>query len=138
MNIKQSLATGNYPLSINLSLFLIRLAGGGFMLSHGYGKLIKLINGDTAFLDPFGMGSEISLYLAVFAEIVCAFFILLGLFTRIAAIPLIITMCVAVFMVHAKDDFATKEMGLIYLITYCVLLLSGAGKYSVDALIGKK
>lgn len=138
MNIKQTLATGNYPLSINISLLILRIAAGGFMLTHGYSKLLNLINGNMSFADPIGLGNELSLYLAVFAEIGCAVFILLGLFTRIATIPLIITMAVAAFIIHGNDDFGTKEMSLIYLCSYIVILLSGAGKYSVDALISSK
>ncbi|MGL5233588.1 MAG: DoxX family protein, partial [Empedobacter falsenii] len=117
---------------------LIRLAAGGFMFTHGFGKLQKLVNGNFEFGDPIGLGSEISLGLTVFAEILCAFLVLVGLFTRLAVIPLIITMLVAVFIVHADHDFGKKELGLFYLINYLVIFLSGAGKYSLDKLILKK
>ncbi len=129
---------GNQTAFTDISLLLIRLAAGGFMLSHGFGKLQKLVNGNFEFGDPIGVGPETSLGLTVFAEILCAFLILVGLFSRLAAIPLIITMLVAVFMVHADDDFGKKELGLFYLINYLVIFLSGAGKYSLDKLILKK
>ena len=129
---------GNQTAFTDISLLLIRLAAGGFMLSHGFGKLQKLVNGNFEFGDPIGVGPEISLGLTVFAEILCAFLILVGLFSRLAAIPLIITMLVAVFMVHADYDFGKKELGLFYLINYLVIFLSGAGKYSLDKLILKK
>lgn len=130
--------TGNQTTAIDLSLLLIRLASAGFMFSHGWGKLVKLVNGNFEFGDPIGLGVELSLGLTVFAEIICAFFLLIGWFTRLAAIPLIITMLVAVFVVHLNDDFGKKELGLFYLISYLVLFLSGAGKYSVDTLFRKK
>ena len=129
---------GNQTAFTDISLLLIRLAAGGFMLSHGFGKLQKLVNGNFEFGDPIGVGPEISLGLTVFAEILCAFLILVGLFSRLAAIPLIITMLVAVFIVQADDDFGKKELGLFYLINYLVIFLSGAGKYSLDKLILKK
>lgn len=129
---------GNQPAFIDLSLLLVRLAAGGFMFTHGFGKLQKLINGNFEFGDPIGLGPEISLGLTVFAEILCAFLVLVGLFTRLAVIPLIITMLVAVFIVHADHDFGKKELGLFYLINYLVIFLSGAGKYSLDKLILKK
>ena len=129
---------GNQAAFTDISLLLIRLAAGGFMFSHGFGKLQKLVNGNFEFGDPIGVGPEISLGLTVFAEILCAFLILVGLFSRLAAIPLIITMLVAVFIVHADDDFGKKELGLFYLINYLVIFLSGAGKYSLDKLILKK
>ena len=123
---------------VDISLLLVRIAAGGFMFTHGFGKLQKLVNGNFEFGDPIGLGPEISLGLTVFAEILCAFFILIGLFTRIAAIPLMITMLVAVFIVHADHDFGKKELALFYLINYFVLFLSGAEKYSLDRLIIKK
>jgi putative oxidoreductase len=129
---------GNQTTFIDLSLLLIRVAAGGFMFSHGFGKLQKLVNGNFEFGDPIGLGPEISLGLTVFAEILCAFLVLVGLFTRLASIPLIITMLVAVFIVHADHDFGKKELGLFYLINYLVLFLTGAGKYSLDKLILKK
>lgn len=59
---------------IDLSLLLVRIASGGFMFSHGWGKMMKLIEGNFEFGDPIGLGPEISLILTVFAEIICAFF----------------------------------------------------------------
>ena len=123
---------------VDISLLLVRIAAGGFMFTHGFKKKQKLVNGNFEFGDPIGLGPEISLGLTVFAEILCAFFILIGLFTRIAAIPLMITMLVAVFIVHADHDFGKKELALFYLINYFVLFLSGAGKYSLDRLMLKK
>lgn len=128
---------GNKLAAIDLSLLLIRIVAGGFMFTHGWGKMIKLFSGNIEFGDPIGLGPEISLGLTVFAEIVCAFFILIGLFTRLAALPLIITMLVAVFIVHLEHDFGKKELGLFYLFNYLVLFLSGAGKYAVDSIIRK-
>lgn len=129
---------GNQPAFIDLSLLLVRLAAGGFMFTHGFGKLQKLVNGNFEFGDPIGLGPEVSLGLTVFAEILCASLVLVGLFTRLVVIPLIITMLVAVFIVHADHDFGKKELGLFYLINYLVIFLSGAGKYSLDKLILKK
>ena len=126
---------GNQHAFIDLSLLLVRLAAGGFMFTHGFGKLV---NGNFEFGDPIGLGPELSLGLTVFAEILCASLVLVGLFTRLAVIPLIITMLVAVFIVHADHDFGKKELGLFYLINYLVIFLSGAGKYSLDKLILKK
>lgn len=137
MNSKFSLL-GNKIAAIDLSLLLIRLTAGGFMFSHGWGKMMKLTSGNFEFADPIGLGPELSLGLAVFAEILCAFLLVIGLFTRLAAIPLIVTMIVAVFIVHSGDDFGKKELGLFYLVNYIVLFLSGAGKYSVDTIIRKK
>jgi putative oxidoreductase len=84
------------------------------------------------------MGVTLSLVLAVFAEFFCSLFLIAGLATRLAAIPLIVTMSVAAFIVHAEDAFGVKEMALLYLVIYVVLLIAGAGKYSIDRWIDKK
>ena len=70
--------------------------------------------------------------MAIFAEVLCSIFVILGLGTRIAVIPLIITMLVAVLLVHANDPFGKKELGLMYLTIYMFLIVLGSGKYSLD------
>lgn len=75
------------------------------MLTHGIPKLLKIIEGNIEFGDPIGLGTETSLFLAVFAEFFCALMILLGFATRLAALPLIINMFVAAFVVHTSKSF---------------------------------
>lgn len=107
------------------------------MLTHGWPKLQKVINGNFQFGDPLGIGPEASLILTVFAEVVCSILLILGLATRLAVIPLITTMAVAFFIVHAADDFKTKELALIYLSIFLCIFFTGPGKLSLDkALIG--
>ena len=122
----------------DLVLLLLRLCYGGLMLlNHGWPKANKLLAGDYGFPDPLGIGSAASLSLATFAEVLCAFLIVIGLFTRTAVIPLIITMLVAVFVQHWGDPFTKMESGLLYLIPYICLLLKGPGSYSVDGALGR-
>lgn len=120
-------------------LLLLRLMFGLSMAyAHGWPKLQKLMaGGEIKFLDFLGLGAEISLGLAVFAELGCALLLALGLFTRLAAIPLIITMFVAVFVAHWGDPYADMEKGLMFLIPYLCILLAGPGWYSIDAQIRK-
>ena len=121
----------------DLSLLLLRVTFGGLMLiNHGLGKFNKLMaGGEIKFASVFGMGPEMSLGLAVFAEVLCAAMVVLGLFTRLAVIPLIITMLVAIFVIHIGDPFKKIESAIIYLIPYLVLLWNGSGKYSIDEFI---
>ena len=111
---------------------LLRIVGGGFMLTHGIPKLMKVLSGDLSFGNPIGIGEEASLILTVFAEFVCAALVLIGFKTRLATIPLIITMLVAALIVHGSDPFGDKEMALSYLIIYASIYALGPGKYSVD------
>jgi putative oxidoreductase len=121
----------------NLCLLVVRVTAGSFMLfAHGLGKLNRLTSPEPIkFADPFGLGPDISLGMAVFAEVLCSFLIILGLGTRLASIPLIITMVVAVTYAHAADPFGTKEKPLLFILVFLMLLVFGSGRYSIDGLI---
>jgi putative oxidoreductase len=122
------------PVGNDLALVLLRISSGGFMAySHGWPKAQNVLAGDLGFGDPIGIGETPSLLLVVFAELVCGILVALGLFTRLALIPLIITMVVAVFIVHADDPFSKQEFGLLFLVPYVALLLKGPGAWSLDA-----
>lgn len=125
--------------SMDFVLLIVRVAVAAFMLTHGYPKLMKLLaGGEIQFADPFGLGMYFSLVLAVFAEFFCSILVGLGIGTRLAAIPLIITMSVAAFIAHGSDPFGRKELALLYLVVYVFLLFTGSGKFSVDYFISKK
>ena len=137
--ITASLDAGQYNATASVGLFLLRLAGGALMLTHGWGKMLKLFGPDPiTFADPLGISPEISLALAVLAGVVCAILLIIGLFSRLASIPLIVTMFVAAFIVHAGDPFSKIEFPLLYMAIYLGILLMGAGRYSVDNYISKK
>lgn len=123
----------------DIVLLLLRLAFGLSMAyAHGWPKLNRLLSGEEIkFMDFMGMGPEISLGLAVFAELACALLLAVGLFTRWAALPLIFTMLVAIFVAHSGDPFSEIETALLYLIAFVSLSLAGPGWYSVDAQIRK-
>ena len=91
--------------------------------------------GEIQFADPIGMGVELSLVLAVFAEFFCAILLILGFTSRLAAIPLMITMFVAGFIVHGADPFQVKEFALLYGIVFTALLITGPGKFSLDHIL---
>jgi putative oxidoreductase len=123
--------------AFNTATFLLRIGLGILMMYHGYGKLVKFAEMKSEFMNFMGMGSTVSLVLVIFAEFFCAMFIVLGLFTRVATIPLIICMAVALFKAHDGDVFGDGSSATLYLSAYVVLLLLGPGKISVDGLSGK-
>jgi len=125
--------SGTSPLLTGFGVLLLRLLFGfGMAFGHGWGKLMSFSDKMDSFPDPLGIGSAASLAGAVFAEVVCGILVGLGLFTRLALVPLIFTMAIAVFVVHGNDPFSGKEMALLYLVPYVVLFLTGPGKYSID------
>uniref|UniRef100_UPI0040473164 DoxX family protein n=1 Tax=Algoriphagus sp. TaxID=1872435 RepID=UPI0040473164 len=122
----------------DLGLLLVRLLAGGMMLTHGIPKISRFFGeGPVKFADPFGLGPEISLGLAIFAEVGCSFLVMIGFKTRWATIPLMITMLVAVFYAHAADPFSKKELPLLFFTLFLSILISGGGRYSVDRGIGR-
>ncbi len=126
--------------NLDRASLLLRVVFGGLMaVNHGYGKVAKLFWGDpTQFADVFGMGPVVSLALAAFAEFVCAILLVVGLRTRLAAIPLIVTMAVAAFWIHRADPLAERELALLYLAAYVAIYLIGPGWYALDRVIGER
>lgn len=116
----------------NTGLFLLRIILGLFMLSHGWQKIVNFDMLTAGFPDPFYVGSSTSLVLSIFAEFGCSLLILLGLFTRIVTVPLMVGMFVAGFIVNADVAFISQEMAFLYLCLYVVLIFMGAGKFSLD------
>jgi putative oxidoreductase len=137
--MKKLFTTDTKYLNKDLALLTGRIAIAILMLTHGLPKMQMLFSGDPIqFPAVFGMSAGLSLTLTVFAEVFCSILILVGFGTRLATVPLIITMLVAVFHIHAADVFARKELAVLYLSSYIVLFFAGSGKYSVDQLLQPK
>jgi len=127
------------PLSTALGLFTLRVALGITMLfAHGLPKLYSYSEKSSQFADPFGIGSEISLALAIFAEVFCSIGLITGLAMRWATIPLIVTMSVAFFWVHGDDPWQKRELSFVYLTAFVTLFFTGPGALSLDHLFGTK
>ena len=124
---------------LNIIVLILRVSVAGLMITHGFPKLSRLLEGDDIqFADPFGMGTAFSLALVVFAEFFCSIFIAIGLGTRLATIPPIITMIVAAFIIHGSDPIGKKELAILYLLIYLTLFIIGSRKFSIDYLLTKK
>ncbi len=118
--------------NVDLGLLVLRIAGGGFMLTHGWGKFLKVLNGDFAFGDPIGIGPTFSLILAAFAEFICSILILVGYKGRFASTFGMATMLVAAFIHHLDDPWRRKEFPLLYFAIYLAIFLMGTGKFGLD------
>ena len=134
--MKKLLRVDSASNAIHIALLIARVGTAVLMLTHGLPKLGMLLSGEPVqFADPFGLGPTVSLALTTFAEVICSLFILVGLATRLAVIPLIINMLTALIHVHAADPFSKMELPLFFLIIFIALLFAGSGKYSVDYLL---
>lgn len=123
----------------SLGLLLLRASIGGLMLVHGVQKLQAFEKLKDGFPDPLGIGSQLSVISAIGAEVGCSILLIIGLATRLAALPLAFTMIVAHFIVHAKDPWQVKELAAVYLCVYASLFFTGPGQFSLDHLFwGRK
>lgn len=123
--------------AFNTAMLLLRIVAGGLMLKIGYEKLIGFNEKSATFMNFMGMGPKVSLALVVFAEFFCSILVILGLLTRLACIPLIITMCVALFVALNGDVFGKGQTAVLFLTAYTVILLVGPGRASADGALSK-
>jgi putative oxidoreductase len=136
--MKKLFSTSTSDNAFSFAVLALRLGAGSLMMiNHGLDKLMHFAQKAPRFADPFHIGSTTSLSMVVFAEFFCAAFIILGLFTRLAAIPLIIAMSVALFFAHKGEFFGRGESAGLFLTCFVVLLFTGPGKVSLDRFIGK-
>jgi putative oxidoreductase len=120
-----------------LATFIMRLGFGGLIIPRGYSKLLHFAERSHSFSDLFHIGHAVSLSLVIFAEFFCAILVLIGFLTKLASIPLIITMSVVVFYVNHGKIFGDKENAALFLAGFIAILFIGPGRISMDKLIGK-
>lgn len=123
------------PVSVDFGLLLLR-AGAAIPMfwQHGWHKVTHFGEMMDRFSDPIGLGPAISLGLVTFAETACAALVALGLWTRLATVPVVIAMGVAAFMAHGDSPFNKQEPALLYLIAFATIFFTGSGRFSLHRL----
>ena len=119
-------------IGLSLLLFLARFGFGAMFITHGLQKLVNYKALQHSFPSIMGMGSTVSLYLAIFAEFFCTIAFITGFLYRLSMPPMIFTMAMAVFVVHANDPFSTKEMAMLYLFVFILMYCLGPGSFAAD------
>ena len=123
----------------SIGLLVMRVSIGCMMMfGHGLDKLLHFSQKAGEFSDPLGVGSTASLILVIFAEFFCSLLVIIGFATRLSVVPLIVTIAVAVLVIHTDDPWQKKEFALLYFVPFLTLMITGAGRYSIDGLICAK
>jgi len=126
------------PVIFNIAFLLLRLVFGIAMcVNHGFPKLVGFAEKKEKFVNFLGMGSTTTLVLVIFAEVFCPILIVLGLFTRLSAVPIVFAMGYAFFISHGGDFWGDGEAAALFLTAFGTNLLCGPGRISVDGLIQK-
>lgn len=143
MNLLYKLVSTNK----DITLFISRVTLGIVMLPHGAQKLLGSFGG-YGFEGTMGFFTShmgippVFAFLAIIAESFGALGLILGLFTRIAAFGVFMTMLVAVLIVHLPNGFFNDNKGyefhLLAMGLAIPLILKGAGLYSMDDLVASK
>ena len=114
-----------------------RITLGWIFIESGWGKLHNLDNLVAYFRDKLHLpAAQFQAPLAAGTELVCGVLVLIGLFTRLASLPLIVVMTVAILtakrtaITTVSDLFGMEEYLFIVLLVW--LVVSGAGRVSVD------
>ena len=132
-------------LSLRISFGLMMLIGHGLPKLSNFSKIIEKGFYTPDFFPLNWMSMHVSLGATIAAELGCAALIIIGLSTRLAAFLLGFTMVVAAFAVMSEAPWflgpgvdSAKEPALTYLMAMIALILSGPGRYSIDAMLDKE
>ena len=118
-------------------LMWLRVLVGACIATHGYDKLFGgQFDGFATGVEKLGLpilSPHQWAMLAAWSEFAGGIFMMMGLATRVAACTIFMTMSVAIFRVHWNDAFAIKELAILYWTITGALMLTGAGRFSIDA-----
>ena len=129
---------GPQSLNTDFGILLLRLVFGGLFIYIGFSKIEHYHQYLPMFKDYTGLGVKTSYNLVIFAEFFCGILVSIGLLTRLAVIPILITMIVVIFVALKDKGFNDKQLPFLYLILSLVIFVLGSGKYSADALLFKR
>ena len=128
-----------------LSYSFMRFATGAVLVPHGIQKIMlgSAANLATNIDKQTGLPSPLMwAYFAIFAESVCAICLTIGLFTRVAALIILIEMVTIVLYLQWQFGYFWTVRGYEYALLWSLLCLAilfrGGGRYSVDRLLGKE
>lgn len=125
-------ATEAEYISAQLGLLMLRVSAGLLLLFvHGLPKLLHWTSQLPLIEDPFHLGAPITLGLAVFAEVACPLAIIAGFMTRLACLPILTVLLIALGVVHPEWTLEQGQFAWLLLIIFTTLLITGPGRLAV-------
>jgi putative oxidoreductase len=125
----------NVPLRVDIALLILRLwVGVSLFIKHGLEKVLHFQTMATHFPDPIGVGAKFGLVYALLSDAICSVLVAIGLVTRLAAFLVVVNLAVIfIFMHHGSFTEDHAELVYVYLGAYLTLVLTGPGRFSIDA-----
>jgi putative oxidoreductase len=135
--------TNRMPAAADAGRLVLRIVLAILLLFHGVSKVIGGVGFITGMVAKAGLPAGLG-YLVYIGEVVAPALILIGLFTRIAALIVVVNMIVALLLVHTGQFFSLSDTGGwalelqgMYLGSAVALALLGAGRYSIGGAGGR-
>ncbi|VVM37126.1 hypothetical protein PS645_00079 [Pseudomonas fluorescens] len=117
----------------DLGLLFLRVSGGLFLLwVHGLPKLLNYSAELQRIEDPFNLGAHITLMLAIFAEVFCPLLIIAGVLVRLACLPILSVLLIAMLVVHPQWSLAEGQFGWLLLIVFTSVFIAGPGRLALN------
>jgi putative oxidoreductase len=117
----------------DFGLLFLRVSGGLFLLwVHGLPKLLDYGEQLKVIEDPFHLSASVTLLLAIFAEVLCPLLIIAGVLVRLACLPILSVLLIAMLVVHPQWTLLEGQFGWLLLIIFTSILIAGPGKWALN------
>ncbi|MGF6574852.1 putative oxidoreductase [Paraburkholderia sp. GAS333] len=117
---------------VDVGLLYLRVSACLLVLVvHGLPKVMHYAEQAAVIEDPFHLGRSVSMVFAIFAEVVCPPFVILGIATRLTVLPILIVTLIALTFVHRDWTLAEGQFAWMLLILFGTLAITGSGQISV-------
>ncbi|MGF1685885.1 DoxX family protein [Photobacterium japonica] len=127
-----------YPYLNDGLLLLVRLTIGSAMLYHAITKILQFSALAPSFMDPFALGSTASLVIAITIQSITGLALVLGFFTRPAALLLCGAMGFAAYTLGTQGSLLNGEPAALYSVFAFSLLIQGGGRISLEHVLVKR
>ncbi|MFL5743724.1 MAG: DoxX family protein [Niastella sp.] len=137
--LTKTLSPHTLPAVFDWGMLLLRVAVSlEIAIVHGFKKIGVGVSQAENIPNPLHLPDAFNNVFAIAANIVFPFFVLIGLFTRLATLPTLAVTLTGYFVVHWNDSLLEKDTPFIYSLIFLVILMLGPGKYSIDNALYKK